>query len=201
MKQKLGLKILKILIRNSDCRVVKFLQDKEVEAEFKKVRISEVYSTHLLKLLKPIEADKHLDVQGSYMILPDSYLWVETESCTSCRIFSKLPVIVESLSYVKPLGVIVKLIIPGRLYHKRVIEDLRNAGLDVDTLLIKDYEDYELTKRQREVLTTALKSGYFGSRRDAKLRDIASLIEADPSTASRIMRDAIKKVIRKTLEE
>lgn len=201
MKQKLGLKILKILIRNSDCRVVKFLKNKKVEAEFKKIKVGEFSSTHLLKLLKPIEIEKHIDVKGSYMILPDNYIWIETESCTSCRIFSKLPVIVESMSYVESLGVVVRLIVPGRLFHKHLIENLRKAGLDVETISIRDYEEYELTKRQREVLELALKLSYLGSRRRTKLKDIAFLIGSDPSTISRIIRDAIKKIIEKSLEE
>ncbi|MCF8885665.1 MAG: helix-turn-helix domain-containing protein [Nitrososphaerota archaeon] len=201
MKQTLGLKILKILICNSDCRVVKFLQDRRIEAEFKKVRVGESFSTHLLKLLKPMEGKENIDIKGSYMILPGNYIWIETESCTSCKIFSKLPVIVESISYVESSGVVVRLIVPGRLFHRHLIENLKKAGLDVKTIFMKDYVDYELTKRQKEVLALALKLNYLGSRRSMKLKDIAFLIGLDTSTISRIIRDAVKKIVKKHLEE
>lgn len=192
---------MKILIRNSDCRVIEFLKNNAIEAQFKKIRMGEKYSTHLLKLYEGLEDRKHLDVLGSYMLLPDNYLWISVESCTSCRIFSQLPVILESVSYVRSLGVIVTMTIPGRLFCKRVVEDLKNAGLDVETLSIKDYEAYELTKRQREFLLAALKLGYLGSRKDAKLKDLAFMVGVNPSTASRIIRNAIKKIVRKNLEE
>lgn len=201
MKQKLGLKISKILIRNSDCRVVKWLESKGVEAEFKIVKISENTSTHLLRFPKPIEFDKQMDIHGSYMVLPGNYLWINTESCTACRTFSKLPVIMRSISYAKSSGIIVRLIVPGRLFHRQLIECLENSGLEVESISIREYEDYELTERQMEVLITALKLGYLGSRRSAKLKDIASFIGSDPSTVSRIIRDGIKKIIKRTLDE
>lgn len=201
MKQKLGLKIAKILISNSDCKVVEFLKKEVIGAQFKKVRIGEKSSTHLLKLYEEIETSKHLSIPGSYMTLPNNYLWISIESCTSCRILSQLPVIVESISYVKSQGVIVTMIIPGRLFYKQVLEDLKNAGLNVETISVKDYEDYELTNRQREALSTALKIGYLGSRRDAKLKDLASRMGVDPSTVSRTIRDAVKKIVEKNLEE
>ncbi|MEM2016722.1 MAG: helix-turn-helix domain-containing protein [Nitrososphaerota archaeon] len=201
MKHKLGLKIAKILIRNSDCKVVEFLKNKAIEAQFRKVRISEKSSTHLLKLYGEIRISKRLDIPGSYMVLPNNYLWISTESCTSCRIFSRLPVIVESIYYVRSLGVITTMIIPGRLFCKRVLEDLKEADLSVETISIRDYEDHELTKRQREVLSAALRIGCLGSKRSARLKDLAFLVGVDSSTASRIIRNAIKKVVEKTLDE
>lgn len=200
MRHKLGLKTIKIAIRNTDCSVLDFLCRKRIEAEFRKIKITQGYSTHLLKLSKPMEESKLADIPGTYMILPDNYLWVATESCSACRIFSQLPVIVESVSYHDPLGIVAKIIIPGRLFQKELVKSLASNGLDVEVLSVKDYVDYELTERQREVLNTILKSGYLNHKRNVTIRDIAFLLGVDTSTVSRTFRAAIKKILLKNLE-
>ncbi len=191
---------MRILIRNSDCNVVGLLCKKRIEAEFKKIRISESQSTHLLKLSRPIRKDELSGFPGSYMLLPGNYLWITTESCSACRVYSQLPVIVDSVSYAEPLGVVSKIVIPGRLFQKKLIENLENAGLDIEVLSVRDFEDYELTQKQKEILTTFLKSGYLNSRRETRMKDIAFLLGINPSTVSRMYRSAVKKILIKLFE-
>jgi len=200
LRQKLGLKTLKIIIHNSDCRVLDFLRRRGIEAEFKKVRISENYSTHLLKLSNPIQKARLNDIPGSYMLLPGNYLWVTVESCSSCKVFSSLPVIIESIFYYETSGIIAKIIVPGRLFQKKLIENLVVKGLDVEVLSVHDYIDYELTQRQLEVLNIILRSGYLDSRKNVTIKDVAFLLGVDASTVSRIFRAAIKKILLKTLD-
>ena len=200
MRQKLGLKTLKISIRNSDCRVLEFLHRKKIDAEFKKVRISENYSTHLLRMSRPVQKAQFNDLPGSYMLLPSNYLWVTTESCSACKVFSQLPVIIESISYSEPIGIITKIIVPGRLFQKKLIEKLEEKGLDVEVLSVHDYVAYELTHRQLEVLNVILKSGYLDLRRNASIKDVAFLLGVDASTVSRIFRAAVRKILLKTLD-
>lgn len=200
MRQKLGLKTLKILIHHSDCKVLDFLRRRGIEAEFKKVRISDYHSTHLLKLSNPIQKAQLNDIPGSYMLLPGNYLWVTVESCQYCKVLSKLPVIIESVSYSESLGIIAKIIVPGRLFQKKLIESLVSKGLDVEILSVHDYVGYELTQRQLEVLNTILKSGYLDSRKNVKMKDVAFLLGVDASTVSRIFKAALKKVLLKILD-
>jgi DNA-binding Xre family transcriptional regulator len=199
LRQKLGLKTLKILIRHSDCRVLDFLRRGGIEAEFKEVRISENCSTHLLKLSNPIQNGQLNDIPGSYMLLPGNYLWVAVKSCSSCKVLSNLPVIIESISYYEPSGIIAKVIVPGRLFQKKLIENLKVKGLDVEVLSVHDYIGYEFTQRQLEVLNTILKLGYLDSRKNVKIKDVAFVLGVDASTVSRIFKAAVKKVLLKTL--
>lgn len=187
--------ISKIIIRNSDCNVVNFLHRKRVEAEFKKIKVSELHSTHLLRLSRHMLKEELSGFPGSYMLLPSNYLWITTESCSACRVYSQLPVIVDSVSYVEPVGVVSKLIIPGRLFQKKLIEKLKDAGLDVEVISVGEFEDYELTRRQKEILTTMLKSGYLNRKREARMKDVAFLLGLSPSTISRIYRAAVKKIL------
>jgi len=180
--------------------VVGLLCSKKIEAEFKKIRISESQSTHLLKLSRPIRKDELSSFPGSYMLLPNNYLWITTASCSACRVYSQLPVIVDSVFYVEPLGIISKIVIPGRLFQKKLIENLKNAGLDVEVLSVRDFEDYELTQKQKELLTTLLKSGYLDSKRETKMKDIAFLLGLNPSTVSRMYRSAVKRILIRTFD-
>ena len=53
-----------------------------------------------------------------------------------------------------------------------------------------------LTDRQREVLDTALRMGYFEIPRDCRLADLAAELDIDKSTASRTLRRGATRVLR-----
>ena len=53
-----------------------------------------------------------------------------------------------------------------------------------------------LTERQRDVLTAALRAGYFELPRDCTLADLAAELDIDKSTASRVLRRGQTRIIK-----
>ncbi|MEF8974527.1 MAG: helix-turn-helix domain-containing protein [Haloarcula sp.] len=53
-----------------------------------------------------------------------------------------------------------------------------------------------LTERQRDVLTAALRAGYFELPRDCTLADLAATLDIDKSTASRVLRRGQTRIVK-----
>lgn len=53
-----------------------------------------------------------------------------------------------------------------------------------------------LTDRQREVLDTALREGYFEVPRECTLAEVAETLDIDKSTASEILRRAYARIVK-----
>nr|WP_202904512.1 helix-turn-helix domain-containing protein [Haloarcula rubripromontorii] len=53
-----------------------------------------------------------------------------------------------------------------------------------------------LTDRQRDVLTAALRAGYFELPRDCTLADVAAALDIDKSTASRVLRRGQTRIVK-----
>jgi len=53
-----------------------------------------------------------------------------------------------------------------------------------------------LTERQRDVLTAALRAGYFELPRDCTLADVAATLDIDKSTASRVLRRGQTRIVK-----
>lgn len=198
MKRRDRLKVLNILIRNSDCKLIEFLCRRKIGAEFIKVKVGENYSTHLLKLSAPLEKIDFIHIPNSYRVLPNNYLWLTVESCSFCRTLSQLSVIVESISYIKGREIKVK-IITSRCCYKRLIDNLVSKDLDIKVLSIKDHKIHDLTKRQLEILNILLQLGYLDRTKKVTLKDVATLLAVNPSTVCRAYKAGVKKILLNSL--
>jgi len=89
-------------------------------------------------------------------------------------------------------------------HFRTAIED---AGRQYELLsLVRQYELLSLvhstdpsgllTERQRDVLMAALRAGYFELPRDCTLADLASALDIDKSTASRVLRRGQTRIVK-----
>lgn len=72
------------------------------------------------------------------------------------------------------------------------------SGLSYELLSVVHTDESEdlLTDRQREVLTTALREGYYNIPRGCTLSELASTLDADKSTLSRTLRRGQAQVLQ-----
>jgi predicted DNA binding protein len=80
-------------------------------------------------------------------------------------------------------------------HFRTAIED---AGRQYELLSLVHSTDPSglLTERQRDVLMAALRAGYFELPRDCTLADLASALDIDKSTASRVLRRGQTRIVK-----
>lgn len=81
--------------------------------------------------------------------------------------------------------------------------DLEQSELPFELVSIVRHVDTDglLTDRQREVLDTALRKGYFEVPRECTLEDLAMSLNADKSTVSEVLRRGDAKILKWYLTE
>lgn len=89
----------------------------------------------------------------------------------------------------------------GRL--RQIRENLAAGDVPHEVLFVAGTKDAEelLTDRQREVLETAFRAGYFEVPREANLEDVAVRLGVDKSTVSGVLRRAQGKVLGRFLSD
>ena len=86
---------------------------------------------------------------------------------------------------------------------KKLIENLEKSEFNYELIWKSKFfeEDNEISQREREILLLALKFGYFETPKRIKLEEIAKSLGISKSTASELLRRALKKVIKKFVLE
>ena len=200
--RRLGTRELVILIRNSDCRAIQLLQAKMIDGTITKLKVGSEVSDHLIRIGSRIEPESLVRAGLSFTALSEKYVWVSSQSCSSCKVFSANACIPISILHDTDVGLFVKLLVPGLLAVRHIIEDLREKGLDVEIVKNKEYRgEIELTEKQYEVLKTCIDMGYFNSPRTADLKSIAATLKTSPSTVERHLRAALRKLIEQFLQQ
>ena len=88
-----------------------------------------------------------------------------------------------------------------RAEFDRLRDGLEASGLGYELVSVVGDEgsDGPLTERQREVLETALRLGYFEVPRECTLADVAAALDVDKSTASGVLRRGEARVLKRFL--
>lgn len=186
---------LTIVVKNSNCKVVQRLLSKNLEGSFKNIRVGETFSSHLIHLSTPVELEQQMFTDMTVYKMGRDFLWVDSPSCKACKTLSKSSAIPTSVILIKGLGVVFSFLTPGPIVSKNILENMRKEGLSVDILKRSSLNLRQvLTKKQSDVLFTAISMGYFSPQRDHSLSDIAERLGLSKSTVSRHLRAAIRKL-------
>lgn len=184
-----------VVIRNSNCRVVEMLLSRNVEGSFRSVRVGERVSSHLIQLSKPLASLENRPPDVTIYRMGRNFLWVDSPSCKSCEVIATNPAIPTNITLVRDTGVVVSFISPGPLVCKKIMDEMKARGLEVERLSSRSLDLKQfLTRRQREVLYTAFSMGYFSYSRETTLGELAKTLGLSKSTVSRHLRAAVRKL-------
>jgi len=123
------------------------------------------------------------------------YLWVDAPSCNACKVLSRNSAIPLKVLFLKNLGVLFTFITPGKIAAKKIVDEMGRGGLNVEILERSSLRlKNALTRRQIEVLETAISMGYFSNTRLNSLTDVAKALGLSKATVSRHLRAAMKKL-------
>ena len=184
------------LVKNSSCRVVQLLMSKRLEGSFKNIRVGETVSSHLIYLSNIGDYTELLKLDDVlFYRMGREYLWVDAPSCKACKVISRNSAIPMGVLFLKDLGVFFTFITPGKITAKKIIDEMIKEGLVVEVLKRSSLRlGNVLTKKQNEVLYTAISMGYFSNTRLNSLSEIAKALGLSKSTVSRHLRAAMKKL-------
>ena len=184
------------LVKNSSCRVVQLLMSKRLEGSFKNIRVGETVSSHLIYLSNIGDYTELLKLDDVlFYRMGREYLWVDAPSCKACKVISRNSAIPMGVLFLKDLGVLFTFITPGKITAKKIIDEMIKEGLVVEVLKRSSLRlGNVLTKKQNEVLYTAISMGYFSNTRLNSLSEIAKALGLSKSTVSRHLRAAMKKL-------
>ncbi|MEM0348730.1 MAG: helix-turn-helix domain-containing protein [Candidatus Caldarchaeum sp.] len=185
---------LTVVVRNSNCRVVQALFLRGVEGSFKQIRVGEKFSSHLIQLSESVSEPPHIP-EATVYTMGRRFIWVDSPSCKACQTLSNNPAIPLNVIFLKGVGVIFTFLTPGRLVSRKIVDEMRMRGLDVDVLSRKVFNLRQvLTPKQQQVLYTAFLMGYFSPARETSLSEIAERLGLSKSTVSRHLRTAMRKL-------
>lgn len=84
---------------------------------------------------------------------------------------------------------------------RMILSKLERVGVGARIVGISPLDHKELlTRRQREIMSIAVSSGYFEFPRGISLTDLSALVQVKPSTLSEILRSAERKIMENAVE-
>lgn len=99
---------------------------------------------------------------------------------------------------------VLKVWFPDRSAAQQLWTFATDHEVDVELVRVNDYESilehsYGLTAAQQEALQVALDAGYFEQPRGATLGEVANALEISEPSASRLIRRALRRLVRATV--
>lgn len=99
-----------------------------------------------------------------------------------------------------------KVWLPDRAAAQSLWEFATDADLGVELVRVNEHGSvlegsYGLTEAQREAVRTALELGYFDEPRGVTLEELAAALDISESSASRLVRRGLKRLLSATLAE
>lgn len=186
---------LTVVVRNSTCRVVQTLFQKGVEGSFRSIRVGDRLSSHLIQLSKPVSQELLHIPDSIVYTMGRRFVWVDSPSCIACQTLSNNSAIPLNIMFIRGVGVVFTFLTPGRLVSRKILDQMRERGLDVEVLNRKVFNlRAVLTPKQQQVLYTAFMMGYFSPSRETSLGEIATRLGVSKSTVSRHLRTAMRKL-------
>ena len=126
---------------------------------------------------------------------------VMNNNCALARILSESGVFLTSARPVTDDIIEWSVLAPNAAYVKNFIKRVTDLGYSINRKYMSDPEaEMKLTPRQEEIISFALKNGYYEIPKKITIDDICSEFGLSKSTLSVIMRAAEKKIIERYME-
>ena len=122
-------------------------------------------------------------------------------NCALARIVSESGVFLTSAKPITDDIIEWAILAPNAAYVKNFIKRVTDLGYTINRKYVTDPEaEMKLTARQEEIITYALKNGYYDVPKKINVDDICKEFGCSKSTVNVIMRTAEKKIIEHYME-
>lgn len=126
----------------------------------------------------------------------DNSMWVQSSNCEVCKFFSRT-------EHAALLGTTIngryllsiRLLLPSKSKLLAISNLLRMEGIDFTVVKEEPYRHQVLTPRERQILESAFKAGYFEIDGRASLSQLATNFNISPSSLSETMRRGLRKIV------
>ncbi len=126
---------------------------------------------------------------------------VMNNNCALARIVSESGVFLTSAKPITDDIIEWAILAPNATYVKNFIKRVTDLGYTINRKYVTDPEaEMKLTARQEEIITYALKNGYYDVPKKINVDDICKEFGCSKSTVNVIMRTAEKKIIEHYME-
>ena len=120
-----------------------------------------------------------------------------TNKCSACRALASSDCFLISAHCIGDGSVEWRLITGGEGSLSDLIEDLQHKGCKVDLINSNELTRKKiLTSRQEEIVSVALKKGYYDYPKKITIKELGEMFDVSPSTIGEIVQRGEKKIIR-----
>ena len=127
---------------------------------------------------------------------------VATEKCYACKLLTGSDCFLTSAVTLPGGWTKWTLVSPAEAGVSQLIGNMKEAGFDVEIVRKTEVEkEYVLTERQREIIETAFREGYYDQPRRTTIRTLSETLGVSPSTISEILKRGEKKIVQRFLRE
>lgn len=191
-----------IEISREDCPVSRFVTALGEESKVEPLKVGEVSTLHKVESnMATHEIMPQLQkISKNVMRVGKNGYWLEAPSCSACRLFASHNLVVLATRTVDSKRSLYRVLIQNQTKLKILERTLEDAGLKPN-ILETEYESRSiLTKREREVVHTAYRHGYFDPERGISMTEVANMMNVSTPSLSDVLRRGTKKMIKSYVE-
>lgn len=197
-----GAIIALIEISREDCPVSKYVTGLGEDSRIQPLKVGEAYTLHRVDTsMEPHDMLPKLQkISKNVMRVGKNGYWLETPSCSACKFFATYNLVVLATRTVDAKRALFRVLVQNQTKLKILEKNLEEAGLKPH-ILETEYENHSiLTKREREVVHTAYRHGYFDPERGISMTEVAQMMKVSTPSLSDVLRRGTKKMVKSYVE-
>lgn len=195
-----GSVIALIKLHRTDCEVTNFINKNFNDTEIKRLKIGENYTLHCILFNNNEDySDKISELRKvfrNFINVGKNKIWAEGPSCSACHFMATSEVEILSNKSIDSDYVLYRILVSNRAKLRELEDKMNNAGLEPEIIDVMYSNDLELTQREKDIIKKLFDYGYFDLDRKKSLTEIAASLGISTTTLSRIMRVALKKIVK-----
>jgi predicted DNA binding protein len=188
-----------VLSKNPGCNLMNLILEDGLDFSVYELNSGEDVTNHLVHFNKLSRPDLLKIKKNSKLLLPFDKVnfWVETQSCKVCKQIAQSAAIPINVRVNSTGEVKYKIIFPSLKQSESFRSSLESVGINFEfTVNDNQFLKSELTTRQKFILVTAYKMGYFAVDREISLTNLSDKIGISPSSLEETIRRILLKLIQ-----
>lgn len=189
-----------IQMERHDCNITAEAKTVSADCKIARLKIGRDVTTHLVTNSGETDVlfTRLQPVSKSITRVGKNALWVEGNSCATCRALSEVGAVIVSSKVISPDIIVYRILAKSKGSLKKIVKFLEDRGLNPQ-VTIHDFPR-DLTAREAELIYELYVRGFFDDKRKETLTEIAGSLGISSATLSESTRRAMKKIIRDYLE-
>lgn len=191
-----------IEISREDCPVSEYIAGLGEDSRVEPLKVGEAQTLHRVESSVPPHEilPKLQKISKNVMRVGKNGYWLEAPSCSACKLFAARNLVVLATRTVDSRRSLYRVLIQNQTKLKILEKSLEEAGLKPN-ILETEYESHSvLTKREKEVVHTAYRHGYFDPERGISMTEVAQMMNVSTPSLSDVLRRGTKKMVKAYVE-